>query len=174
MQPASVNTDAGNCGLEVTPSDVTWESGRSLSRAKDVRSAIDLSRLVARVSEAGPKDILRYQELTCGPEKCRASDELIGSCLQVFKDHAHIVQAGDEAAAVDLLATARTVTEADDFGPVLTKANGEGKSFRVERERDESHLTIKVVPHEYGQFPAWLEGSGTVANELAITAKKIF
>src|SRR5262249_30276581 len=97
----------------------------------------------------------------------------LGRLSWTFKDHAHVMQPGDEAAPVNLLAAAGAVAEADYVGRVLVQAGGERKPFRVPGERNEARLAVGVVAHEHGQLAAALQGPGTVAEELAVAAQEV-
>src|SRR6266545_7806605 len=83
------------------------------------------------------------------------------------------MQPGDEAAAVDLLAAAGAMAEADDVGPVLAQPAREGKPLGVKGEGDEPGLAVAVIAHQEGQLAACLESAGAVADELAVAAEKL-
>ncbi len=51
--------------------------------------------------------------------------------LSLFKNHAHVVQTGNEAAAVYFAAAGCAVTKPDDVGAVLEKTSGDGQSLGV-------------------------------------------
>ncbi len=68
------------------------------------------------------------------------------------------MQAGDEAAAVDLLAAAGAVAEADDVGAVLLQPGIEGQSLGVVDQRHVAGLAVAVVAHEDGQLAAGFQG----------------
>ena len=70
----------------------------------------------------------------------------------LFEDHAHIVQAGDEARSVDLLRAACPVAEANDVGAVLLQASSKGEFLRVISERDVPLIPVAVISHENDQF----------------------
>jgi len=52
------------------------------------------------------------------------------------------MQAGNEAAAIDLFAAAGAVAETDDVRAALGESCGEGKPLGVEGEGDKAFLTI--------------------------------
>ena len=83
------------------------------------------------------------------------------------------MQAGDEAAAVDLLAAAGPVAEADDVGAVLGKPGSEGEALGVKDERDVSGIAVGIIAHEDGELAAGFEARGTVADELAVSAQEM-
>src|SRR5271157_2295162 len=68
--------------------------------------------------------------------------KLMVKSVGFLKDHAGIVQAGNEAAAVDFLAAARPVREPYDVGAVLLKSGGEGQSLAVVDQRHVSRLAV--------------------------------
>src|SRR5579884_2058730 len=82
------------------------------------------------------------------------------------------MQAGDEAAAVDLSRTAGPVTEPDNVGSVLTKAGGESEPLRVVGQGHKPDLLVAVIAHEDHQFASGLQTAGTVTNELAVAAQE--
>jgi hypothetical protein len=49
----------------------------------------------------------------------------------LLKYHAHVMQARDKRAAVDLFAAARPMRKADDIGAGLPQPDHEGKELRV-------------------------------------------
>ena len=53
MQPASVNTDAGNFGPVVAYGDATWQSGLGLSRAMEGPSGVEI--LIGFIADDQPK-----------------------------------------------------------------------------------------------------------------------
>ena len=78
------------------------------------------------------------------------------------------MQAGNEAAAIDLLAARCTVAEADDVGAVLFQAAFEGDSLGVIGEGDVTGVAVAVVSHQYGEDAAGLEHIGTVRQRRRI------
>lgn len=64
------------------------------------------------------------------------------------------MQAGNKAAAVDLLAAAGPVAEADDVGAALDEAAIKGDAFGVIGEGHESGFAVAVVAHENGELAA--------------------
>jgi hypothetical protein len=62
------------------------------------------------------------------------------------------------------------VAEPDDVGAVLSKATGKRQPLGVKGEGDKAILAVAIVAHEDGELAVWLQGLGTVAKELAITA----
>lgn len=52
-------------------------------------------------------------------------------CSFFLKDHVHIVQAGDEAAAVNLAAASCSVVEPDAVGEALAESGNEGNGLGV-------------------------------------------
>ena len=94
--------------------------------------------------------------------------------LRFLKHHAHVVQAGDEAAAINLAATRCSVVEPDDAGAVLTKASGESESLRVVGERAESGFAVAIIAHEDCEFTAWGQDTGTICDERGVAFKECF
>ena len=64
----------------------------------------------------------------------------------VLEDHAHVVQAGDEAAGRSS-AAAGAVAEADDVGAVLPAGRQQGKPFGVVSEGNKPGLAVGVISH---------------------------
>ena len=78
-----------------------------------------------------------------------------------LKDHADVVQAGDEAAAVDFLAAAGAVAENRMMSvQCWREPGGEGQSLGVVDQRDEAGLAVGVIAHQDGQLAAAFEGTG--------------
>jgi hypothetical protein len=73
-----------------------------------------------------------------------------------LENHAYVMQAGDEAAAVHLLAAAGPVRKADYVGAVLAQTGLEGQSLGVPRQRDEAGLSIHVIAYQNPQLAAGL------------------
>lgn len=80
------------------------------------------------------------------------------------------MQAGDEAASVDLGAAAGAVAEPDDVGAVLLQAALEGDAFRVVGEGDEAQLSVLIVAHQDGELAACGQRAGAVGDELPVAA----
>src|SRR5436309_16139187 len=90
-----------------------------------------------------------------------------GQWLSGFlEDHADVVQAGDEAAAVHLLAAAGAVAEADDARAVLPEAGPQGEELGVEYQRHEAGLAVGVVAPEDGQLAVAPQGDVAFAEQL--------
>ena len=49
----------------------------------------------------------------------------------------------------------------------------EGESFRVEGERDEAGFSVGVIAHQDGQLSAGFQGTGAVADELAVSREEM-
>src|SRR3954453_19664385 len=79
-----------------------------------------------------------------------------------LEDRQRVVQAGDEAAAVDLLAAAGTVAEPDDVGAALRQPGRERQPLGVVGEGDEPIAAVAVVAHQDGQLAARYERPGAV------------
>ena len=62
----------------------------------------------------------------------------------LFKNHAHVMQSGDEAAAINFAATGCAVAESDDVGAALAKSRSKGKLLGVVGEWDKSGLIIAI------------------------------
>jgi len=60
----------------------------------------------------------------------------------LLEHHAHIMEAGNKAAAIDLATAGCPVAEADDVGAALAKASGKGELLGVIRERNEPGLAV--------------------------------
>src|SRR5579871_508988 len=90
----------------------------------------------------------------------------------LLEDHAHVMQAGNEAAAVDLSRAAGPVAEPDNVGAVLAEASGESEPLRVVRQGHKPGLFVAVIAHQDCELPGGLEGTGTVSDELAVTPKE--
>ena len=50
---------------------------------------------------------------------------------------------------------------------------GEGEALGVVDQRDESGLAVVVIAHQDGQLAAGFEGTGTVADELAVAPQEM-
>src|SRR5579884_162571 len=82
------------------------------------------------------------------------------------------MEAGDEAAAINLSRTAGPVAEPDNVGAVLAEANRESEPLRVEGEGDKPGLSVAVIAHEDRELAGGLQSAGTVPNELAVAAEE--
>ncbi len=89
-----------------------------------------------------------------------------------FKHHADVVQSWDEAAAVGFAAAGCAVCETDDVGAVLAEASGKRQLLGVVGERYETGLTVGVVTHEDGKFPARSQDSGAIGDESRVAFKE--
>jgi len=85
-----------------------------------------------------------------------------------FKDHADVVQTGDETGAIHLAAAARAVAEPDNVGSVLAEAQFKGQLLGVIGEGHKPRLPVAVISHQDGQFAAGDEGTGTVLDQQPI------
>src|SRR5258708_3778158 len=94
---------------------------------------------------------------------------LVVKSVCLLENHADVVQARDEAAAIDLLAAAGAVAETDDVGAVLNQPGRERQPLAVVNQRDLPGLAVGIVAHEDGELAAAFQASGTVADELAVS-----
>lgn len=78
----------------------------------------------------------------------------MGTRHLLLKHHAYIMQSGNEAAAIDLSAAAGAVTEPDDVGAVLAKAQVERDLLGVVGQPNEPRLAVAIIPHENRELAA--------------------
>src|SRR2546425_53698 len=88
------------------------------------------------------------------------------------ENHAHVVQTRNEAAAVNFLAAARAVREADDVRAGLAQTAFKGDALRVIRQRHESRFAIAVVAHQNHQLAAAIENSSAVVDEHRVAVEE--
>ena len=82
------------------------------------------------------------------------------------------MEAGNEAAAIDLAAARCTVTESDDVGATLTKPALKGQLFRVIGEWNETGVAVAIVAHENRQLAIGFQGTGTICYEQSVAFKE--
>ena len=83
---------------------------------------MEIQRSLLRVSSVRDVQVLpgdRGEYLSIVGFIVSSPSRLVVKSVGFLEDHADVVQAGDEADAVDFLAAAGTVAEADDVGAVL-------------------------------------------------------
>jgi hypothetical protein len=92
----------------------------------------------------------------------------------LFKDHADVVQSGNEGRSIDLPRTARPVTETNDVRATLPKTCLDGKSLRLIGERDKPRFTVGVVSHQDRQSPTGLKYIRRMSNCECVAAEELF
>ena len=66
------------------------------------------------------------------------------------------------------------MAEADNVGAALFQAGSEGEALAVVNQRHEPGFPVGIIAHEHGELAAAVEGSGAVAQELAVSPKEMF
>ena len=82
------------------------------------------------------------------------------------------MQAGNEAAAVNLAAAGCPVAEPDYIGAGLAKASGKSELLGIKRERHKSGLAVAIIAHENCESSARCQDTGTIPNERGVAFKE--
>jgi len=86
--------------------------------------------------------------------------------------HAYVVQARNEATAIDFGTAGGAVAEPDDVCAALVKSKVKSELLGVVGEGNETRLAVDVITHEDGELAAWQKCSGTIGNDQSIPFEK--
>lgn len=84
------------------------------------------------------------------------------------------MQAGNEAAAIDLTAAGCPVAEPDDVSAMLPQSSIEGEALRVMGERNETRLMVRIIAHKDGELSARHQCARAALYQKLVTGEKGF